>query len=138
MIQTVTELIAVPGGRLAVKLQVAILDIGTAEIVGWQAQCKHTFLLAKADNIELIFGSGQVHGEIGLQDIHHQLIRLDAVDTPEPSRHKGRGPDDIRTDIEKKITVCRGRFGVQRFDMWFVSLNGAMQNHHLVSISTPP
>ena len=120
MAGTVTELIAVLGGRLAVKLRVAVLDIGTAEIVGRHAQREHTILLAKADSMDLMFGSGQVHREIGLQDIHHQLVRLDTVDAREPAPHKGRGHADIRADIEKKITMCRGRFGDQRLDMRFV------------------
>ena len=120
MIRTVTELIAVPSGHLAVKLRVAVLDIGTAEIVGRHAQRKQTILLAKVDSVDLMFGSGQIHREIGLQAIHHQLVRLDAVDTPEPPSHKGRGHADIRTDIEKKITMYLIRFGDQRLDMRFV------------------
>ena len=67
-----------------------------------------------------MFGSGQFHREISLQDIHHQLVRLDTVNAPEPGPHKSRGHANIRTDIDKEITMCRGRFGDQRLNMRFV------------------
>ena len=70
--------------------------------------------------MDLIFGSGRVHPEIGLQDIHHQLVRLDAVDSPEPPSRKDQGHGDIRTDIEKEITMCRGRFDDQHLNMRFL------------------
>ena len=79
--------------------------------VGRHAQREHTILPANAESMDLMFGSGQVHREIGLQDIHHQLVQLDTVDARELAPQKFQVHANIRADIEKEITMCRGRFG---------------------------